>query len=220
MVYLWALSIGCLSTLYSRFGSQLPHSYYFTTSILVLKFANKEVFFKGIQNWLFPRKRGYFCTHLHEFGEKGVNFDAQCLLWKWGFISAEKSVFYCKKGGSFWTEKSVFYHEKGVVLSWKVSVLPQKRGSFSNWRTRMGTTFSSGWGSRGLGIYINKAHLSMRITLNWWVHLQISCSSCTAVLAEHWLWSTITASDLYSHHPDLSGVVDLLHRQVYQSIAC
>ncbi len=49
------------------------------------------------------------------------------LLWKWGFIWSEKSVFYCKKGdhfglktqcfsakkGLFWAEKSVFCSKKG-----------------------------------------------------------------------------------------------------------
>ncbi len=50
---------------------QLSHSYYFTTRIIVLKFANKGVFFEEIQDSHFPRKRGYFGTHLHEFGEKG-----------------------------------------------------------------------------------------------------------------------------------------------------
>ncbi len=54
--------------------SQLPHSYYFTTRILVLKFANKGVYFEEIQDLHFPRKRGYFGTHLRKLGEKGVNF--------------------------------------------------------------------------------------------------------------------------------------------------
>ncbi len=48
---------------------------------------------------------------------------------KWGFIWAEKSVFYRKKRGSFWTEKSVFYCEKGDVLSWKVFCC-KKGGNF------------------------------------------------------------------------------------------
>ncbi len=125
-----------------RYHYQLPHSYYFTTRILVLKFANEGVFFEEIQDLHFPRKNGYFSTHLLEVGEKGVNCDVQCITGKRVFIWVEKSVFYLKKGGSFWTEKSVFYGERGVVLSLKVSVLPQKRGSFSNWRTSMGTTFS------------------------------------------------------------------------------
>ncbi len=51
---------------------QLPHSYYFTTSILVLKVMNKGVYFEEIQDLHFPRKKGYFGTHLGEFGEKGV----------------------------------------------------------------------------------------------------------------------------------------------------
>ncbi len=63
---------------------QLPHSYYFTTCILVLKFANKGVFLEEIQDSHFPRKRGYFGTHLCEFREKGVNFDVQCFTMKKG----------------------------------------------------------------------------------------------------------------------------------------
>ncbi len=31
--------------------------------------------FKKIQDSHFPRKGGYFGTHLHEFGEKGDNVD-------------------------------------------------------------------------------------------------------------------------------------------------
>ncbi len=40
----------------------------------------------------------------------------------WGSFGL-KSMFYHRKGGSFWIEKSVFYHEKGVVLSSKVLVM-------------------------------------------------------------------------------------------------
>ncbi len=43
-------------------SAQLPHSYYFTTRILVLKFMNKGVFFQNIQDSHFLRKRGYFGT--------------------------------------------------------------------------------------------------------------------------------------------------------------
>ncbi len=58
----------------------------FTTCILVLKFANKGVFFfYEIQDSHFPRKRGYFGTHLCECGEKGVNFDVQRFTVKTGF---------------------------------------------------------------------------------------------------------------------------------------
>ncbi len=63
---------------------QLPHSYYFTTRILVLKFVNKGVFFEEFQDSHFPRKRGYFGTHLREFGEKGVSLDVQCFTMKKG----------------------------------------------------------------------------------------------------------------------------------------
>ncbi len=57
-------------------------SYYFTTPILVLKFANKGLFFEEIQDLHFPRKRRYFGNHLCEYGEKGVNFDVQCFTVK------------------------------------------------------------------------------------------------------------------------------------------
>ncbi len=107
---------------------QLPHSYYFTTRILVLKFVNKGVFLEEIQDSHFPRKRGYFGTHLRESGEKWVIFYVQCFTVKrWVHLGWKVSVLP-QKGGSFWTEKSVFYHEKGVIFSWKVSVLLQKRG--------------------------------------------------------------------------------------------
>ncbi len=134
--------------------SQLPHSYYFTICILVLKFANKGVFFEEIQDSHFPRKRGYSGTHLRECGEKGVNFDVQCFTLKKRVHLGWKVSVLLQKRGSFWTEKSVLYHEKGVVLSCPVSVLPQNKGSFSNWRTRMGTTFFSEWESRAPDVCI------------------------------------------------------------------
>ncbi len=132
----------------SREMAQLPHSYYFTTRILVLKFENKGVFFEEIQDSYFPTKRGYFGTRLLEFGEKGVFFMSSVLPWKGDSFGLKSQCFTAKKGFILdW--KAVFYREKGVVLSWKVSVLPQKRGSFSNWKTGIGTIFSSEWGSRG-----------------------------------------------------------------------
>ncbi len=81
--------------------ARTPHSYYFTTCILVLKFVNKGVFFEEIQDLHVPRKRGYFGNHLCEFREKGVIFDVQCFTVKRGVIWADKSVFYHKKGGPF-----------------------------------------------------------------------------------------------------------------------
>ncbi len=41
---------------------------------------NKQVFFEEIKDSCFPRKKGYFGTHLRELGEKGVNFDVSVLL--------------------------------------------------------------------------------------------------------------------------------------------
>ncbi len=110
---------------------QLPHSYYFTTSILVLKFANKGVFLEEIQDSHFPRKRGYFGTHLCEFREKGVNFDVQrftmkkgvhldwnvcVLLQKGGVHFGLKSLCFITKKGSFWAESQCFAAKKGVIF--------------------------------------------------------------------------------------------------------
>ncbi len=78
--------------------SQLPHSYCFTTRILVLKFANKGVFFEEIQDSHFPRKSGYFGTHLHEFGEKRGNVDVQYFTVKRGSFGLKSQCFTTKKG--------------------------------------------------------------------------------------------------------------------------
>ncbi len=90
---------------------QLPHSYYFTTRILVLKFTKKGVFMGKIQDSHFPRKREYFMN----VDKKGLILMSSILLWKWGFI---------------WAEKSVFCWKKGLIFDWKVSVLSWKRGCF------------------------------------------------------------------------------------------
>ncbi len=110
--------------------AQPPHSYYFTTPILVLKFVNKGVFFEEIQDSHFPRKMGYFGTHLHEFGEKRVNFDVQCITvnngvhlgWKVSVLPQKgvnfglKSQCFITKKRSFWAEKFVFCHKKRVIF--------------------------------------------------------------------------------------------------------
>ncbi len=97
-------------------GPQLPHSYYFTTRVLVLKFANKGVFFEEIHDSYFPRKRGYFGTYLCEFGEKGVNFDVQC--------------FAVKMGGSFGLKSQSFIAKKGVRFGLKSLCFIAKKVSF------------------------------------------------------------------------------------------
>ncbi len=51
--------------------AQLPHSYYFTTRILVLKFVNKGVFFEEIQDFHFHRKRGILVLTSLNLEEKG-----------------------------------------------------------------------------------------------------------------------------------------------------
>ncbi len=135
------LGVGLCVT-FCQLVPQLPHSYYFTKSILVLKFANKGVFcFRKSWIHIFLEKGGILVLTSVNLEKKGLILMSSVLPWKKVFIWAEKAVFYHKKGGSFSTEKLVFYRKKVFVLSWKVTVLPQKRGSFSNWRTRMGTTF-------------------------------------------------------------------------------
>ncbi len=95
---------GCTKILYrqTHVGTpQLPHSYYFTTHILVLKFVNKGVFLEEIQNSHFPSKRGYYGTHLLECGEKLGNFDDQCFTSKNGVLCGLKSQCFTMKKGSF-----------------------------------------------------------------------------------------------------------------------
>ncbi len=130
-------------------SSLTAYSYYFTTCILVLKFVTKWVFFEEIQDLHFLRKRGILVLTSLNLEKKGLIWCPVFYCEKGGSFGLKSQCFTAKKGGSSWTEKSVFYREKGVVvLSWRVIVLTQKRRSFSNWRTRMGTTFSSEWGSR------------------------------------------------------------------------
>ncbi len=74
---------------------------------------NNGVFFEEIQDSHLPRKRGYFGTHLLEFGEYGVNFDVHCFTVKRGFNYAEESVFYCKKGDHFELTSLCFIMKRG-----------------------------------------------------------------------------------------------------------
>ncbi len=53
-------------------GAQVPHSYYFTTRILVLKFANKGVFFEEIQDSHFHRKGGILVFTSVNLEKKGL----------------------------------------------------------------------------------------------------------------------------------------------------
>ncbi len=117
-----------------------PHSYYFTTRILVLKFVNKGVFFEEIQDSHFPRKRGYFGTHLREFGEKGVNFEVQCFTVKRGFIWAEKSVFYCQKGVHFGLTSQCFISKRGC-FELKSQCFATKKGDIFKLENKNGYHF-------------------------------------------------------------------------------
>ncbi len=94
---------------------KLPHSYYFTTCILVLKFTNKGVYLEEIQDSHFPRK-GIFWYQSLWIGEKGVNFDVQC--------------FTVKMRVHLGWKVSVLPQKRGLILDWRVSVLLRKRGRF------------------------------------------------------------------------------------------
>ncbi len=107
------------------FISKLPHSYYFTTRILFLKFVNKGVFFEEIQDSHFPRKREYFGTHL---GDKGVIFDVQCFTVKRGIHLGWKVSVLLQKRGSVWTEKSVLSRQRGYF--WWPVFYREKGSSF------------------------------------------------------------------------------------------
>ncbi len=93
---------------------QLPYSYYFTTRILVLKFVNEGEFFEEIQDLHF-KKGGILVLTSVNLEKKGLFLMSSVLPWRGGFI---------------WADKSVFYHKKGFILDWKVSALSQKRGHF------------------------------------------------------------------------------------------
>ncbi len=73
------------------------------------------------------------------------------------FIGAKKSVFYHKKGGSFWTEKSSVLLQQGVVLSWKVSVLLQKGGHFQTGEQGRVPLFPRFRYTSTLQVYINSS---------------------------------------------------------------
>ncbi len=113
--------------------SQLPHSYYFTTRILVLKFVNKGVFFEEIQDFHFPRKGGILVLTSFNLLKKELILISSVLPWKRGFILDWKVRVLSRKRGRFELKSQCF---------------DPKRGPFSNWRTRMGTTFFREWGSQ------------------------------------------------------------------------
>ncbi len=116
--------------IYWKLWAQLPHSYYFAKHILVLKFLNKGIVFEEIQDSHFPRKSGYFGTHLHEFGEKGVIFYVQCFTVKRGVHLGGKVSVLLRKRGRF---------------ELKSRVLPQK-GVIFKLENKDGYHFSSEWG--------------------------------------------------------------------------
>ncbi len=86
---------------------QLPHSHYFTTRILVLKFTNKGVLFEEIKDSHFPRKGGILVLISMNLEKKGANFDVQCFT--------VKRVFSCSfglKSQCFTTKKWVHFELK------------------------------------------------------------------------------------------------------------
>ncbi len=105
---------------------QLPHSYYFTTHILVLKFVNKGVFFEEIQDFIFLEKGGILVLTSVNLVKNGLILMSSVLPCKRGFIRA---CVLPQKGGSFWTEKSVLSRKRGH-FELKSQFLPQKGGHF------------------------------------------------------------------------------------------
>ncbi len=62
--------------------TQLPHSYYFTTCILVLKCTNNGVFFEEIQDLHFPRKGGILALTSVNLEKNGLIVMSSVLPWK------------------------------------------------------------------------------------------------------------------------------------------
>ncbi len=76
---------------------------------------NKGVFCEEIEDSHFPRKRGYFGTHLREFGEKGVNFDVQYFTVKKGVhLSGKVFLLLQKRGVHFGLKNQCFITKKGL----------------------------------------------------------------------------------------------------------
>ncbi len=113
--------------------------------------------------------------------------------------------------GSFWTEKSEFYHEKGVVWAEK-SMFCHKKGSFSNWRTRMGTTFSSEWGSWGHTMKSVQSAIFAVILCDWTLSLiclsqvlyQVSALCRTGWLL-YWYLFFFSTSKYVIHKKNMNG---------------
>ncbi len=119
----------------------VPHSYYYTTCILVLKFTNKRVFFEEIKDSHFRKKGGILVLTSQNLEKKGLilspmfyhekrvhwgifwysppriwrkrlNFEPNVLPWKKGSLGLKSQCFIMKKV-SFWAEKWVFCHKEG-----------------------------------------------------------------------------------------------------------
>ncbi len=111
-------------------GTQLPHSYYFITRILVLI---KGYLLRKSRIRIFLEKEGIFSTDLCKFGEKGVNCDNQCFTY---------SLVIGKLASSPW--RVCFTLKRGVHLGWKVSILLQKKGVHFELKSQC-FTVKNGW---------------------------------------------------------------------------
>ncbi len=79
--------------------TQISHSYYFITRILVLKFVNKGVlFFRKSRIRIFLEKGGILGLTSVNLEKKSVNFDAQCFIVKKGGSFGLKSQCLLQKG--------------------------------------------------------------------------------------------------------------------------
>ncbi len=100
------MSYGIVSDSGLNGPSSLTHTYYFITSILVRKLRKSRI--------RIPGKRGYFGTHLLEFGEKGVNFDVLCFTVKRCSFGLKSQCFDTKKGVRFGLKSQCFIVKKGL----------------------------------------------------------------------------------------------------------
>ncbi len=110
-----------------REDPQLPHSYYFTTRILVLKFANKGCFLRKSRIHIFLEKRDILVLNSLNLEKKGLILMSSVYCENGIHLGWKVCVLPPKKGGSFWTEKSVFYCEKGSFWA-ENSVFCHKKG--------------------------------------------------------------------------------------------
>ncbi len=118
----------------------------------------RGIFFRKSRIRIFLEKVVFWYSPPWIWRKMGLILMSSVLPLRKGFILDWRISILLRKRRLFWAEKSVFCHKKGVIF--KVE------------RTRMGTTFSSEWGSWEVTVlaYLTRAKLS-KSTLTfrtWW----------------------------------------------------